>query len=409
MKIRGLKTLDLTKNFLNFDHLSLLKKSENFFIEELNLSRNIISDKFPSNFFQNLLILNLSNNKIDSSAISTIAFNLRGNTTKWQKLNLNKNFIRNEGFENLINSLTTNKTLISLKVANNELDDSSLLYLSKKMEEISLVEIDISENYFSPEIFIRLFSHKKRKSNVNENYLKNIICENNNSNNNSELNSLLDNSFDESENYVNFLEELKIKNSSNLAEILLKEFNNYFLNLKVLNIEKLKKLEAFECDLLSDYLEKCYCLKELNISNIGLGKIKKNETIKKLSESIGNLTHLIDLNISKNKLGNHIGIFLQSLNKGSLINLKKIDLSSNNIENNFGDKIAEFLEYFNLLEECILSDNSIGFYTFSQINRVLICPKNRLKILRLSNTLLTCDDFLLFAKILELTTSLQVF
>jgi Ran GTPase-activating protein (RanGAP) involved in mRNA processing and transport len=125
-RVLGLKSLNLTKNFLTSENLKILQKIQLSLtdLEELNLSRNIIANNFPNDFFPNVLKLDLSHNRIGRSSVLQIAEHLKKNCS-WRVLNLSNNLLESEDLNTLLQSLVQNTNLETLLVAFNFIKDEA--------------------------------------------------------------------------------------------------------------------------------------------------------------------------------------------------------------------------------------------------------------------------------------------
>ena len=140
-RVLGLKSLNLTKNFLTSDNLKILQKIQMSLseLEELNLSRNIILNNFPNDFFPGIQKLDLSHNKIGRSSVLMIAEHLKKNC-KWKILNLSNNLLDSDDLNTILQSLVQNTNLDTLLVAFNFIkDDAFNGYVQKIIEMKRLI------------------------------------------------------------------------------------------------------------------------------------------------------------------------------------------------------------------------------------------------------------------------------
>ena len=101
-RMRDIRSLDLCKNFLKSPDLEELNKLKDTTIEELNLSRNLITNFIPNNFFENIKILDLSHNLLMQSALNSLIITLKKPTTKWETINLAYNNLSDINVMNFI-------------------------------------------------------------------------------------------------------------------------------------------------------------------------------------------------------------------------------------------------------------------------------------------------------------------
>ena len=288
--------IDMSGNKLTGDILNPLGKNSNIKLNNLILNKCIFDLKTFINLSNiNIKKLSLLNNNIDDEYI----YNLKNNNIN--ELNIAHNYISNEGVFSICKYLPN---LQKLNLANNNICDLSLLYISLYMKEqkIKLTSLNLKDNKITITGMTTLLSTLEKINQTNNNYsLKKLnlsgnlldlvplpkrvgthflnikiekLCVGNHSFNINDLNILL--------NFINNIQNITILDLSKIA------FDNVSLNLifnRVSENISLKKLKLKYCYLgntevnntLENYYTKSYFKKEKSRKNNNIYKSKKNK------------------------------------------------------------------------------------------------------------------------------------
>ena len=139
----GVTDVDLSGNKLTLDILKPLKKINNTKLEKLAIDKSILDAKAFSHLSElKIKKLSLINNNIDDELISKLV------NDNINEINLSHNYISNEGIFSICKNLPN---LMKLNLANNNICDLSLLYISlyikgknNKLESINLKDNKIT-------------------------------------------------------------------------------------------------------------------------------------------------------------------------------------------------------------------------------------------------------------------------
>ena len=431
--------IDLSGNKINGDILKPLKKNSNVELDYLNIDKCIL-DSRTFTLLSELKIkkLSLINNNIDDELISKIINN------NINEINLSHNYISNEGIFNICKNLPN---LMKLNLANNNICDLSLLYISlyiKGQNNTKLVSLNLKDNKITITGMITFLSslEKINKSNKNICLLKKLnlsgnlldlvpipkrlgthflnihiekFCIGNHSFNINDLNILL--------NFINNLKNINILDFSKIA------FDNVSLNLifnRVSENVTLKKLKLKNCYLgntevnntLENYYSKSHFKKDKNKKinsthkNKNKNEFNKNDIIRENEEYSNNYKNIKENNeiINNNKEENEKVIEKNiSENKEENKNIiieNKIDIKENINNNIIKDDLKNKIEINNKMINDNIGVESLdlgyNFINYEKLDKIIL--SNHIKELNIEGNDLHLwgnDIFLFFDYIIN--------
>ena len=396
-RINGIQTLNLSKTFLSYKNIADLMNSFKRVHQTLVLSNNIFKDQFPENLscLIHLKHLNLSMTKLTGGSIINIAKTIKNEKKlQWISLDLSRNQI--DDCRILLDSLRTNKTLLILNLSDNLIDEGSFDDFTTYCGELSLKELNLSENPFNASDFIGKLFVQHENFPLRTVFLENIILKNKNF-----LigDSGIKNAFLNSSLSINKLEKLSVKNSLPIGPLIIHALNN-FSNLMELNLENSCILNKDLIEDLGLYLGLTDKLTILSLKNLYLGRLFPKETEVLCNALTLNKT-LVKLDLSKNKLNKILTPYLKALSH--IKSLRSLDLSNNYIDNRNSQILSDFLLEASDLEEYILSINLISFVTIEKICNILTeyNEKINLKRLKLANISFSLDCLISIGYLLD--------
>ena len=336
----GVTDVDLSGNKLTLDILKPLKKINNTKLEKLAIDKSILDTKAFSHLSElKIKKLSLINNNIDDELISKLV------NDNINEINLSHNYISNEGIFSICKNLPN---LMKLNLANNNICDLSLLYISLyiKGKNNKLESINLKDNKITITGMITFLSNLEKINNTNNKnlcllkklnlsgnlldfvpipkrlaYFLNIhiekFCIGNHSFNISDLNILL--------NFINNLKNISILDLSRIA------LDNHSLNLIFNRVSENATLQKLK-------LKNCY-LGNTELNNTLKSRFKKDKS--KKNNNIYKNKNKNDFNdtIKENEEYNNFN----NAEKSEIINNKEEDnkkINENNIEKEENNNIT---------------------------------------------------------------------
>ena len=336
----GVTDVDLSGNKLTLDILKPLKKINNTKLEKLAIDKSILDAKAFSHLSElKIKKLSLINNNIDDELISKLV------NDNINEINLSHNYISNEGIFSICKNLPN---LMKLNLANNNICDLSLLYISLyiKGKNNKLESINLKDNKITITGMITFLSNLEKINNTNNKnlcllkklnlsgnlldfvpipkrlaYFLNIhiekFCIGNHSFNISDLNILL--------NFINNLKNISILDLSRIA------LDNHSLNLIFNRVSENATLQKLK-------LKNCY-LGNTELNNTLKSRFKKDKS--KKNNNIYKNKNKNDFNdtIKENEEYNNFN----NAEKSEIINNKEEDnkkINENNIEKEENNNIT---------------------------------------------------------------------
>ena len=336
----GVTDVDLSGNKLTLDILKPLKKINNTKLEKLAIDKSILDAKAFSHLSElKIKKLSLINNNIDDELISKLV------NDNINEINLSHNYISNEGIFSICKNLPN---LMKLNLANNNICDLSLLYISLyiKGKNNKLESINLKDNKITITGMITFLSNLEKINNPNNKnlcllkklnlsgnlldfvpipkrlaYFLNIhiekFCIGNHSFNISDLNILL--------NFINNLKNISILDLSRIA------LDNHSLNLIFNRVSENATLQKLK-------LKNCY-LGNTELNNTLKSRFKKDKS--KKNNNIYKNKNKNDFNdtIKENEEYNNFN----NAEKSEIINNKEEDnkkINENNIEKEENNNIT---------------------------------------------------------------------
>ena len=336
----GVTDVDLSGNKLTLDILKPLKKINNTKLEKLAIDKSILDAKTFSHLSElKIKKLSLINNNIDDELISKLV------NDNINEINLSHNYISNEGIFSICKNLPN---LMKLNLANNNICDLSLLYISLyiKGKNNKLESINLKDNKITITGMITFLSNLEKINNTNNKnlcllkklnlsgnlldfvpipkrlaYFLNIhiekFCIGNHSFNISDLNILL--------NFINNLKNISILDLSRIA------LDNHSLNLIFNRVSENATLQKLK-------LKNCY-LGNTELNNTLKSRFKKDKS--KKNNNIYKNKNKNDFNdtIKENEEYNNFN----NAEKSEIINNKEEDnkkINENNIEKEENNNIT---------------------------------------------------------------------
>ena len=336
----GVTDVDLSGNKLTLDILKPLKKINNTKLEKLAIDKSILDAKAFSHLSElKIKKLSLINNNIDDELISKLV------NDNINEINLSHNYISNEGIFSICKNLPN---LMKLNLANNNICDLSLLYISLyiKGKNNKLESINLKDNKITITGMITFLSNLEKINDTNNKnlcllkklnlsgnlldfvpipkrlaYFLNIhiekFCIGNHSFNISDLNILL--------NFINNLKNISILDLSRIA------LDNHSLNLIFNRVSENATLQKLK-------LKNCY-LGNTELNNTLKSRFKKDKS--KKNNNIYKNKNKNDFNdtIKENEEYNNFN----NAEKSEIINNKEEDnkkINENNIEKEENNNIT---------------------------------------------------------------------
>lgn len=384
LRIKNLQTINLSKNRFRFDHLKLLEPSFGNINFELNFSRNLLGDQILDlSFLKKLKIINFSYNNLHGNSIDCISKCLYNNYCEWESLNLSHNLIDDSDFTNLLAGLTENSRLSYLNLKSNHIKSFELF--SKKFDKLSIMTLNISDNPIEIDSLSFLFiSSEVFKSKLIHLIMNDIGFKNQ---------EQKEKDFNTRNIGILQLTSLSLMRSPKICNRIIKFLSNCS-NLTELILDRCiynqNTLEHLNTIILNSKI-----LEHLSLSQSNLGFLFEKDTNRYFSimESISKSKSIKKLNLFGNHLGrfpkkNIIGRVFQAL--GKIETLVNLNVGRNDIENEVCEEIDNFIRQSPNLTEIDFSNNPIGFIFIDKLAEVLK-EKTKLKVLKLSNTLINLD------------------
>ena len=364
-------------------------------------------------------ILNLSHNNIGKIGLENIVKNLKSNLCTLKKLNLEKNYIGNEGCIILGESFKYNKSLVSINLSGNNILDEGVIAIANNLKsEINktikkinfrdnsitsqgiiefcsilksepidrFTKIDFSVNYLDDEglsdygYFISRFENMTSlvlSDRFNKNSLNNffIYCQSL-----TNLKKIIFHQINLTEESTNHLSQILL-NNKNIEKILFS--TNRSLHDGIIDITqgiehnlKLTHLSLKTCyikdngaEALASALFKNIFIKEIDLDDNKIGTVG----IKALSEKVLGKVSLVKINLSHNLIDEEGAVFLGN----SLLTANSLEcliLSSNSLKDEGCINIAKGLVNNLVIRELYLDNNSIENKGADELGK---CLKNK--------------------------------
>ena len=384
-------------------------------------------------------ILNLSHNNISKLGLEKIANNLKNKLCTLKKLNLENNYIGNDGCFILSESLKDNKSLISLNLTQNNILDEGLIYFANNLKsEINntLKKINFRNNSITSEGIIHFCTILKEEpidrfnkidfsvndlddlglseygyfiskfENISSLYLSNKFSKNHLNNyfiycqNLTNIKKIKFNQINLTEESSSYLTPI-LQNNKNLETFVLS--SNRVLHDGIMDIcsglkytLKLTHLSLRTCfigdngaEALASALFNNIFIKDIDLDD---NKIS-TKGIQALSEKLLGKISLNKINLAHNSINEEGAAFLgKSLENAT--NLKTLILSSNYLKDEGCQYIAKGLENNFNIKDLLLDNNGIGNIGADELGKKLKNKEN-LMFLSLSSNNITeiSDDF----------------
>ena len=397
-RISGIQLLNLSRTFLNYLNFRELSPSFRRIHHTLILTNNTFKDQLPE--FTNLIhlkVLNMSKTGLFGNTVKNIAKALSHEANiQWTNLDLSFNKISSIDAKCLFEALRKNKTLVTLNLEENEIDENSLEHFETYCEEWTLKELNLSHNPFKTADFLGKLLNNKPKNPLKVLILDNLVLENAN---------LMGSNVVQVSFGSQKLEKLSLKNSLPLGPIIYKNLLS-LIDLALLTLENSCILNKDRLTDLANYITLTTKLKTLSLKNLYLGRMPLKE-LELLSQAFPTNNSIVTLDLSKNKLNNHLELFLKAICQ--MKSLKSLNISYNQLSNKNSSVISEFLINSPFLESFDLSSNLISFVTVDKICNAVIHNNEKLalKELNLSNISFSLDCLISIGYLLHNSTKLK--
>ena len=337
----GVTDVDLSGNKLTLDILKPLKKINNTKLEKLAIDKSILDAKAFSHLSElKIKKLSLINNNIDDELISKLV------NDNINEINLSHNYISNEGIFSICKNLPN---LMKLNLANNNICDLSLLYISLyiKGKNNKLESINLKDNKITITGMITFLSNLEK---INDTNNKNLCL----------LKKL-----NLSGNLLDFvpipkrlayflnihIEKFCIGNHSfNISDLnILLNFINNLKNISILDLSRIA-LDNHSLNLIFNRVSENITLQKLKLKNCYLGNTELNNTLKsRFKKDKSKKNNNIYKNKNKNDFNDTIkeneeyNNFNNAKEKSEIINNKEEDnkkINENNIEKEENNNIT---------------------------------------------------------------------
>ncbi|CAD8101612.1 unnamed protein product [Paramecium primaurelia] len=386
-------------------------------IEEINLSKNKISEfqnqqvlnkkmsrvdlsynrfeEIPTNFFLNVLSLNLSNNSIKTQGAYQISQVVSSKKVMWMELNLNNNEICTQGFVSLIYALIENQRLISLSVANNNISGEGILVYIFNHEQLNLQYLDLSYNYLRYDLVYALISMMK------ECQLRTLVL----SKLRQDENDICSGREELIEIKCTNLRQLDFSENSCMISSILNSLSKQFNRIEYLNLNGCEINQTHLVDALSSFLSNTQTLQTLLLARNNLGKMDE-KNLKTLNDGFFKNNSITYLDLSSNKLKIKILNLIPGLSNCRY--LKYLNISNNLIyeTKNLINDFPKLLSNINL-QYLDISRNQIGGQTLQSARKKLLKSYRQFPQIKMQKQQFTADDLHIITQIISESHSIK--
>ena len=354
--------LDISRNKITGEILKPLAKNPNVKISNLIVNKCIIDSKSLNNLSQiSTKKLSLINNNIDNEFISKLI------NKNINELNLSNNYLSNEGVFIMCKNLPN---LLKLNLANNNICDLSLLYISLyiKAQKNRLTSLNLKDNKITITGMITFITTLENINKINN---KNYLLEKLNLSGN--LLDLVPIPKRLGSRFLNVrIEKLCIGNHSfNINDLnILLDFINNIQNITILDLSKIV-FDNVSLNLIFNRVSENISLKKLKLKNCYLGNTEVNNTLEKYYSKRHSKREKKKIINNKNKNKNNSKNNIE-INNDNIINEKEEeeynninvkDNNKNNISNNIINNKNEDEKNKNQI-----SENTISYKKENLIN-----------------------------------------
>ncbi|CAD8119315.1 unnamed protein product [Paramecium sonneborni] len=388
--------LNIEEIILSHNKLSEFSDKEvlNKKIKRVDL-RNNRFEEIPTNFFLNVLSLNLSYNSIKTKGAYQISQVISSKKVMWMELNLNNNDIRTSGFISLIYALIENQKLLTLSVADNYICGEGILVYLFNHELLSLQYLDLSFNYLRYDLVYALISMMK------ECKLRTLVL----SKLRQDENDIPSGRKELIEIKCTNLRELDFSRNNCMIQSILNSLSKQFNRIEYLNLNNCQINQTDLINSLSTFLSHTSTLQTLLLARNDLGDMKvKNFTT--LNEAFSKNQSIMYLDLSSNKLKTKIIYLIPGLSKCR--SLKQLNIS-NNLIYETKKIISDFpkLLFSPYLQYIDISKNQIKGQTLQAARLKYLKTCRNFPQIKMQKQQFTADDLHIITKIISESYSIK--